>query len=216
MPKFYVMISKTTTFLGKCIRIFGACKYNHSAISFDRDLTELYAFARRQRNSMMSAGLIHESTDRYLDKDCEKNKAMVKVFEFDLTEEQIAQIKEKVSELLDNQEYLYNSVSLVTYPFIKGVKTYKAYTCSEFVATCLTEVGFLSGKEPCKYTPEDLIEVLTTYEIFSGSLSDFIRFRTYDERYYAAYRPSTFKRSAVVVATLCKRTVLRRRYTKAS
>lgn len=214
MPKFYIMVSKTTTFLGKCIRAFGSCKYNHSAISFDKDLTELYAFARRQRNAMMSAGLIHESTDRYLDRP--QDDVMVKVFEIDLTDEQVNIIRSRVSGILENPEYLYNSVSLVTYPILKGVKTYKAFTCSEFVATCLTDIGFITGKEPYQYTPEDLIEALTPYEIFDGKLDDFISFTTYDERYYASYRPRTFKRSFIVVVTLAKRTILRKRYGNAA
>lgn len=214
MPKIYVMVSQTTTFIGKCIRRFGACKYNHSSISFDKDLTELYGFARRQRNAMMSAGLVHESTDRYLDRPNED--VMVKIFEINLTDEQVESIRERVTTVLDNPDYLYNSVSLVTYPILKGVKTYKAFTCSEFVATCLTEIGVLKGKEPCQYTPEDLIEALSSYEIYDGKLDDFISFTTFDERYYAPYRPNTFKRSFMVVVTLCKRTILRKMYSDAA
>lgn len=214
MPKFYVVISKTTTNIGRCIRVVSSCTYNHSAISFDKDLTKLYAFARRQRNSCMTAGLVHESTARYMER--ENAEVPIKVFEFDLSEEQVEEVRKIVLQMVDNPEYMYNAPSLVSYPIMKGVRTYKAYTCSEFVATVLSKLGILNGKDPCKYTPEDLIDELKDYEIYSGNMQDFVTTITHDERYYAAYSLSTFKQSFMTVFTLFKRTLLRRRYSDAA
>ena len=214
MPKFYVVISKTTTNIGRCIRVVSSCTYNHSAISFDKDLTKLYAFARRQRNSCMTAGLVHESTARYMER--KGAEVPIKVFEFDVTEEQVEEIRDIVKVMLNNPEYMYNAPSLVSYPIIKGVRTYKAYTCSEFVATVLNKLGIISGKEPCKYSPEDLIDELSGYEIFSGDMQDFVTTITHDEGYYASYSIHTFKQSFLTIVTLVKRTILRRRYSDAA
>lgn len=215
MPKFYVVLSKTTTNIGKCIRVFSSCQYNHSAISFDRDLTQLYAFARRQKNSCLTAGLVHESTARYME--VKGAEVPIKVYEFNITDEQVSYINARVKLMLDNPEYMYNAVSLVSYPFIKGIKTYKAYTCSEFVATVLIELGILdSEKEPCKYTPEDLMAALVDYEIYTGNMQDFVTKITHDENYYASYTFNIFKQSFMTIVTLCKRTILRRRYSDAA
>ena len=105
MPKFYVVLSKTTTNIGKCIRVFSSCQYNHSAISFDRDLTQLYAFARRQKNSCLTAGLVHESTARYME--VKGAEVPIKVYEFNATDEQVNYITAKVKLMLDNPEYMY-------------------------------------------------------------------------------------------------------------
>lgn len=141
--KVYILLSQTTTFVARGIRHFGGIKYNHAAISFDPELSEIYAFARKQHRAFFSAGMVRETRIRYLEKKCE---LPVKIYELDVTDDQYRWIKLVIDYMMDNKEYKYNLFSMLSYPFFKGIKTYKAFTCSEFVAFILRKIGYLNEK----------------------------------------------------------------------
>ncbi|MBO7449109.1 MAG: hypothetical protein J6U54_01960 [Clostridiales bacterium] len=200
--KVYVVLSQTTTFVAKSIRSITGCKYNHAAICFDTEFKELYAYARKQHHAFFSAGLVHESRVRYLEKNCE---LPVAVYELEITDEQYNWIRCVIAYMMNNKEYKYNLFSMLSYPILKGVKTYKAFTCSEFVAFILRKLGYLTLKESYEYVPEDIGKELTEYLWFEGDMRELVKEIDTDETYYGHYSRKWLYKDVTSLARLCER-----------
>jgi len=144
--------------------------FNHASIAFDEDLKELYGFARKRNGLPLDAGVVHETLERFtLNK---YDSVKIAVFRIPVTEAQYISIKEQVLSLEGDETYLYNFFSVLTFPFLGGFKTYKAYTCSEFVSRILIPLGLNMRKDACKYTPNELQYVLNDYRCWDGSITD--------------------------------------------
>ena len=203
--KIYIVLSQTTTFVARSIRRITGCKYNHAAISFDPECEEIYAYARKQHRAFFSAGLVKETRIRYLEKNCE---LPVCIYELDITDAQYHWLKLVIEYMMGNKEYKYNLFSMLTFPFLKGVKTYKAFTCSEFVAFVLKRLGFLTAKESYQYTPEDIGKELTVYKWYEGDMRDLVREIDTDETYYGHYSREWFVNDVTSLAVLLRRAIM--------
>ena len=90
----YVMISRTTTGFGRVIRYIGRMQYNHTALSLDEDLKELYAFSRPQHHAIFMGRLVRETLDRYTMK---KDRTIpVTIFRLKVTHEQYDQLRQMI------------------------------------------------------------------------------------------------------------------------
>ena len=207
--KVYIVLSQTTTFVARCIRRITGCKYNHAAICFDTEFKELYAFARKQHYAFFSAGLVHESRHRYLEKNCE---VPVQVFELEVTDTQYEWIQLVIDYMMENKEYKYNLFSMLSFPFLGGVKTYKAYTCSEFVAFILRRLGFLKLKQSHQYVPEDIGKELSEYLWYEGDMRPLVTEMDTDERYYGHYSREWFYKDFTSLMRLCERAFMKLRF----
>ncbi|MBQ5917447.1 MAG: hypothetical protein IIW92_02640, partial [Lachnospiraceae bacterium] len=128
----YLMISQTGTKFAKSIRKIGKQQYNHSSISLDADLRRTFGYARPQHNAVLMGRLVRESLERYtLGKD---EPVQIAVFKVPVTEEQYEWVKKEIALRLNNEEYMYNLLSVLTYPFVKGYSVENMFTCIEFVA----------------------------------------------------------------------------------
>lgn len=172
----YVMLSQTQSGFGRMIRKVTGNTYNHSSIAFDAELKHLYGFGRLKNRVPVVAGLVREYPERFtLNK---VDSVPVVIYRIPVTRQQYQKGIRRVKEILNDPEvYLYNLFSVLTYPLFKGFRTYKAYTCSEFVVHILGIMGVKmnNGKSAHKYTPEQLMEVLRDYEIiYEGNLLDYV------------------------------------------
>lgn len=200
--KIYVVLSQTTTKVARCIRKITGCKYNHAAICFDTEFKELYAYARKQQNAFFSAGLVRESRIRYLEKNTE---LPVCVYEIPVSDEQYQWVRNVIEYMMNNHEYKYNLFSMLSYPVTKGVKTYKAFTCSEFVAFILKRIGYLRVKESYRYAPEDIGKELGDYLIYEGDMRELVTEIDTDETYYGHYSREWFVNDVTSLAVLLRR-----------
>lgn len=204
----YIMISQTHSKFAYCIRKLGRTKYNHAAISLDAELNELYAFARPQHNAVLLAKLIHENVYRYtLGKFSCVN---VVIFKIDVTEDQYDRVSHIVSRIHNDHEYIYNMLSVLTFPLSGGFKTYKAFSCIEFVMYILKGLGYKLDKPFYSYKPDELVELLGDNICFEGNLLDY---KNADGISYDYYAPMTYKifcESASVLKKTFLRSILRR------
>lgn len=166
----YVFISKTSTKFARCIRRFGKIRYNHASISLDEDFKSVYSFARPRHSAVLLGGLVHESVDRYtLHSD---DPVPVVVFKLPVTAEAHAAIAKKIRRMQKDPDYMYNLMSVLTFPLLRGFSTYKSFTCVEFVSYILKSYGYLD-KKPCyKYKPDDLLTELADYTEKSCDIRD--------------------------------------------
>ena len=61
----YIVLSRTQTRFGRCIRLVARQQYNHVSIALDPALTQLYAYARPRQYALLQGGLVRETQDRY-------------------------------------------------------------------------------------------------------------------------------------------------------
>lgn len=169
----YVVLSKTPTGFGRMIRIFGKINYNHASIAFDKELKELYSFARKQQQVPIVAGFVMEYPERFsLKTDIDVN---IKIYRIPVTRNQYIMGKERIKQIANDDEYLYNLFSVLLFPFVHGFSTFKAYSCSEFVVHILKymNINLKDDKKCCQYTPEEIGEIFHQYLYFKGNLLDY-------------------------------------------
>lgn len=164
----YVVLTSTKSKFGKVIRTFTGEQYNHLSISLNNDLSDLCTFGRRKYTTPLNAGFIYEKLEYFtLNK---YNNINVKVYKIPVTDDQYKKLKNNIASIANDDEYMYNLFSALTYPFIGGFYTYKAYTCVEFVASVLDEVGIVELDRTCSITPNEYGNMLEKYEYYSGNL----------------------------------------------
>ena len=168
MKDIYVMISRTDTGFAKLIRRFTGCYYNHAAIAFDSELRQLYSFARRARDLPLSACLTRENPLMYT---LGQGDAEIVLYRVPVTEERFITARRTVQMMLRDGGYIYNVLSVFTYPVTRGLPAYKAQTCSEFTAGILRVAGVPLDRPDCRYHPEDFTRLLAGHEIYRGSLT---------------------------------------------
>lgn len=201
----YLMVSKTSTKFGYLIRKVGELRYNHSAISLDENLHELYSFARTQHNSMFLTGIVLETVSRYtLKKETYVDVAIIKL---PVTKEQYELAKKIIYDLYGRDDYLYNLFSVLTYPITKGFATYQSYTCVEFVVHVLSQIGFEFNAPGYYYKPDDLLEIFQDYLYFEGNLLDYCCDEGVDEEYFAPMSFEVAKKSAKCFGKIVKRSI---------
>lgn len=168
----YIMLSQTLTDFGSVIRRVLDSEYNHASIAFESNLENLYSFARYHNCIPFVAGPVNEFPERFtLNK---KDYVQVKIYRIPVTPEQHAHGEALAKHCMEDDSYLYNLFSALTFPAFRGISTYKAYTCSEFVVHLMNAMELSHGTEKpaCKYTPKDLEIELEPFLYYHGNLLD--------------------------------------------
>lgn len=200
----YVVLSATPTKFGGLIRKIIKQNYNHASLAFDKELERLFSFGRKQHKVPIVAGLVKEYPERFSLK--KADNVQVCIFEIDVTKEQYEMSQKRLSEIfLDEEEYLYNLFSVLTYPVFHGFSTYKAFSCVEFVIHMLEYIGIeMPGeKKRYEYTPEELRGILPGQVIFEGNLLDYCNIGSQEGTYYFM-KPKFFKSSKDSCTTLVR------------
>lgn len=162
MNKIHLVFSSTQNRMGRMIRGITKFEYNHVSVSVD-GMKTLYSFARYYRDTPLSGGFVRESRARYL---CEKHPAKVAVCEIDVTDEQYAKATQFIEKFsTESRYYIYNLASAAVSPIHIRIPISRAYTCVEFAAKLLNEVGVLSYRDARKF-----FNVRRLYEIFSDKI----------------------------------------------
>lgn len=167
----YVLLTKTPLKTGKFIRKMTNFEYNHCSISFDENLRNLYSFSRRYKNSAFYAGFAKESSLRY---STSKEETKVQIFQIPINKETHNELKRYVNDLIEHEdEYIYNYLSFITYPFRKKVNVQKAYTCCEFTVHILKDFCQITNLEDERNycSIKDLSNHLNNYLVYEGKFN---------------------------------------------
>lgn len=202
----YFMISSTPTRMGYLIRKIGHNQYNHTSIALDASFKQLYGFARKQ-HCILVGGLALETMDRYTLRKVDEIDAVI--FRVPVSKQQYQYVKEKVLSIYHDEEYMYNLYSVLSYPMLGGFKTYKAYSCIEFVLHILDELGFVIPMPHQCGRPDDLLYILKDYVYFQGNLLDYCSLREPDPYYYAPMDLEMLKKNIDGFKELTRRTLFR-------
>ncbi len=169
----YVLLTGTNTVLAKTIRIYTGEPFSHASISLDKDLIELYSFARKQRFNPFVAGFVKE------DIECgvfgADRNARCGVYEIPVTEEEYQKISCMINDFSEHRnEFGYNVKGLFAAIFDKEVFDGKHFMCSQFVYHVFQANGvslFERGDGPVR--PYHFHQNLEEQLVYRGNLHDY-------------------------------------------
>lgn len=176
------MISRTPTRFAACIRRVGGLRYNHAAVGLDAGLRRLYAFARPQHHAVLQGRLVRESLDRYTLR--QPVTVPVVVFRLTVSEQQYRWVQQTIARIQSDPGYLYNLVSVLTYPLFRGLTMEKSFSCMEFVVYVLKQLGYPLRRPCCRYRPDDLIRLLPDCIVYEGDVRGCVRSDYCDDQYF--------------------------------
>lgn len=173
MNRLYVIISCTNTKMGWCIRKALNEPYNHVSVALDRELSNIYSFARRKYYTPFVGGMVRESVN-ILTYNKSKNTD-VKIYALEISKENYDAITQQISSMYqERNKYYYNYLGALKL-FIKySGQTTRAYTCLEFAMEILKSAGIkVSYDEMRKMTPGKLTQLLHNKLVYEGNLLNY-------------------------------------------
>ena len=177
--KIYVVFSSTPYQTGKLIRKLTGSQYNHVSIALDRDLSQMFSFARRYYRTPLYGGFVKESLSRY---HIDGKPSLCMICEIPVSTAQYAALERKLNEIHARKEqYIYNYLSLLAIPFGRRIQVREALLCVEFVSDILSQLDtpVVSGKF---YTVKTLSTLLESFTVYSGTMPAPVE---YDRAYFA-------------------------------
>lgn len=160
----YIVFSNTPCKMGSFIRAVTHGAYNHVSVALDRDLTEMYSFARLKRDTPFCGGFVHEGAERYRLKE---RTADISICSIQVGEEGIEKVRSRIKNMEEQREvFLYNLISAMLVPLHKKAYARDSYTCVEFVSAILKIAG-VSLLCEC-YSASELYAQLHDREVYRG------------------------------------------------
>lgn len=169
----YLLFTRSHTLMSRIVFFFTNDDYTHVAISTDDRLRDFYSFGRRVPQTLLPAGFTKEAADSSLYREGENipcRLLMIPAEEYDV---------KKLEKMLSfYYEYrFYYKYSILGVIFCKiGIPYTRAQHrfCSQFVSELLQELGILCrDRAPSLTRPSHLLEELSAYTVFEGSMKDF-------------------------------------------
>lgn len=169
----YILLTNTGTMFTRVIQTYTKAPYNHASISFNRELSELYSFGRKNPSNPLNGGFVREDIktgtySKYPNTTCV-------IYELQVSEREIEKMKRVLQVFIQKrQKYLYNILGVVGIALKEPVEFSNSYFCSQFVAEILERSGIkLWNKLPALVTPDDFRQSDRLHLIYEGKLSQY-------------------------------------------
>ncbi len=172
----YIIVTQTGTMIAKIIKFFTRKPYNHSSISADLSLSDMYSFCRNYSGFPLPAGFNREIVGEgtlglFPHIPCE-------IYSLPVTSEQ----KENFNNILSHfkkyrKSYSYNILGFWSIPFRLHIERKNKFVCSQFVAHIIAQSGMELTKPVCMYSPEDLRHLPNATLVYKGELNNYYRSR---------------------------------------
>jgi len=173
----YILLTNTGTLFTKMIRTYTRAPYNHASIAFDRELTELYSFGRKNPYNPIDGGFVREDIrtgtfSRYPNTTCV-------IYELQVTEREVEKMRRVLNVFIRSREkYLYNLLGIIGVAFKEPVEFSNSYFCSQFVAEILHRSGIkIWNKLPALVTPDDFRQNERLELVYEGRLNQYAYIR---------------------------------------
>ncbi len=169
----YILLTNTGTLFTKTIQTYTKAPYNHASISFDRELSELYSFGRKNPNNPLNGGFVKEDIQtgtysKYPNTTCV-------IYELRVSDREVAKMKRVLQLFIRmRQKFFYNLLGVIGVALKEPVEFSNSYFCSQFVAEILKRSGIrLWNKLPALVTPDDFRQCERLHLIYEGKLSEY-------------------------------------------
>lgn len=138
----YIVLTRTNSTVSKLIGLFTKDEYTHAAISLDKDLNNMYSFARKYTFNPFIGRFKHENLNEGLYK-FSKN-LLGAIIEIEVSKEQYEKATQLVNNFIENSnKYKYNYIGLIHNLLNKEVCYENRFLCSEFVYHILNQSSIL-------------------------------------------------------------------------
>lgn len=168
----YIVLTQTRTYPARLIRLYTKEPYAHTSIAFDKDLEEMYSFARKTPRNPFRAGFIQEDIKKgifgkYVETNCS-------IYQLKITEQQYNHIREELKIFKENKEkYSYNFLGILGVMVNIPIHPENRYFCSQFVAYLLEQSGIhLFNKSCALVKPMDFRLCPKLKRVYKGKLVD--------------------------------------------
>ncbi|ACX68411.1 hypothetical protein MHI43_31455 [Paenibacillus sp. FSL H8-0457] len=169
----FILLTNTGTLFTKVIQGYTRAPYNHASISFNRELSELYSFGRKNPNNPLNGGFVKEDLktgtfSKYPNTTCV-------IYELQVSERDIAKMKRVLQAFIrKDKKYFYNILGVLGIALKEPIEFSNSYFCSQFVAEILQRSGVrLWDKLPALVTPDDFRQSERLQLIYEGRLSEY-------------------------------------------
>lgn len=169
----FILLTNTGTLFTKVIQGYTRAPYNHASISFNRELSELYSFGRKNPNNPLNGGFVKEDLQtgtfsKYPNTTCV-------IYELRVTERDVAKMKRVLQAFIrKNHKYFYNILGVLGIALKEPIEFSNSYFCSQFVAEILQRSGVrLWDKLPALVTPDDFRQCDRLQLIYEGKLNEY-------------------------------------------
>ena len=165
----YVILTQTGTLPAKIIKFVTKAPYNHTSITSNDELMDIYSFCRKYRLVPLPAGFVNESELGVFDM---FNFVPCEVYGFKVTDEQFDKYRKLIAKFKrDSKVYSYNVLGLFALAFGIPVHRKNHFICSQFVAHILTECGVASfNKDLCLVKPDDFRYLDKAQLVYKGDM----------------------------------------------
>lgn len=138
----YIVLTRTNTVISNLIHIVTNDQYTHAAISLDKELNNMYSFARRNTYNPFVGRFRREDINEGVYKFNENLPGTI--IELEVSKEQYEKTKTLLEGFINNSDlYKYNYRGLIYNLLNKPVTTENRFLCSEFVYYILNESGII-------------------------------------------------------------------------
>lgn len=174
--KVYILLTRTGTRFSNVIYKATGCEYTHVSLGLDKDLNQLYSFARKNMIIPFIAGFVKEDVNSGVFKKYDKTKCVV--FEIDVSLNTYNKIKTLIEEFEEDKNiYRYNFLGLPLIYFDIPYKRERHFLCSQFVAYVLHKSGAVElDKEFTRIKPRDFLEMVNKKLVYNGILNNYISY----------------------------------------
>ncbi|ANA80071.1 hypothetical protein PVOR_01220 [Paenibacillus vortex V453] len=169
----FILLTNTGTLFTKVIQGYTRAPYNHASISFNRELSELYSFGRKNPNNPLNGGFVKEDLrtgtfSKYPNTTCV-------IYELRVSERDIEKMKRVLQAFIrKDKKYFYNILGVLGIALKEPIEFSNSYFCSQFVAEILHRSGVrLWDKLPALVTPDDFRQSERLNLIYEGKLSEY-------------------------------------------
>ncbi len=167
----YIILTNTGTLFTRIIKVFTRYPFNHASISFDQQLDVAYSFGRKKPNNPFIGGFVKEDMEGQLFR-----QASCAIYKCTVSESEYREMIQRIKQIEEQQElYKYNFIGLFAVLLNKKMNREKAYFCSQFVATILSNGGIsIKDKPACLVKPNDITECGRFELVYQGDLRGYL------------------------------------------
>lgn len=172
--EFYLIFSKTGTFISRCINFYTKDKYVHISLGFDNSFEKMYSFGRKFPDNPFVGGLVEENLSEGVYKKFENSTCLI--YKVSVDKERMDSLKYELGKFLKHKDkYRYNFMGLFCVILKKKISRKNHYFCSEFISYLLIKSNiFTSDNPPELIKPSDLLEIKNKEVIYEGLVSDYL------------------------------------------
>ncbi len=169
----YIVLTRTNTVISRLIHLFTRDRYTHATLSLDKDLQEMYSFARKYTHNPFVGRFKQEHLEEGIYKKAKHLPGVV--LEIEVPLKNYAEARDVVEQFIANRSrYKYNVRGLIYGLLNKPTTRDDRFLCSQFVYYVLNESGIVDFHIPANLVrPDDFLD-LDAHIIYEGNLKDLV------------------------------------------